>query len=64
LLQVLNENEDRVLEISRTGRMVMRRGHHTSRVLEALGDVESQNDALPETSVAFQEETDEFEQKP
>jgi acetolactate synthase-1/3 small subunit len=32
-----------VLEISRTGRMVMRRGHHTSRVLEALGDVESQN---------------------
>jgi acetolactate synthase-1/3 small subunit len=43
LLQVLNENEDRVLEISRTGRMVMRRGHHTSRVLEALGDIESQN---------------------
>ena len=46
LLQVLNENEDRVLEISRTGRMVMRRGHHTSRVLEALGDVESQNGAI------------------
>jgi acetolactate synthase I/III small subunit len=46
LLQVLNENEDRVLEISRTGRMVMRRGHHTSRVLEALGDVESQNGAV------------------
>jgi hypothetical protein len=22
---------------------VMRRGHHTSRVLEALGDIESQN---------------------
>jgi acetolactate synthase-1/3 small subunit len=40
LLQVLNENEDRVLEISRTGRMVMRRGHHTSRVLEALGDID------------------------
>jgi acetolactate synthase I/III small subunit len=63
LLQVLNENEDRVMEISRTGRMVMRRGHHTSRVLEALGDVESQNgavslpmaDELPE-----EEETDEF----
>jgi acetolactate synthase-1/3 small subunit len=46
LLQVLNENEDRVLEISRTGRMVMRRGHHTSRVLEALGDIESQNGAV------------------
>jgi hypothetical protein len=26
--------------------MVMRRGHHTSRVLEALGDVESQNGAV------------------
>ena len=41
LLQVLNESEDRVLEISRTGQMVMRRGHHTSRVLQALGDTES-----------------------
>jgi acetolactate synthase-1/3 small subunit len=63
---VLNENEDRVLEISRTGRMVMRRGHHTSRVLEALGDVESQNgelpgpagEALPEQDPALEEETD------
>jgi hypothetical protein len=41
---------------------VMRRGHHTSRVLEALGDVESQNavalpmaEALPE-----EDETDGF----
>ena len=41
LLQVLNESDDRVLEISRTGQMVMRRGHHTSRVLQALGDTES-----------------------
>lgn len=41
LLQVLNESEDRVLEICRTGQMVMRRGHHTSRVLQALGDTES-----------------------
>jgi acetolactate synthase-1/3 small subunit len=31
LIQVLNENGDRILEISRTGRMVMRRGQHTSR---------------------------------
>jgi acetolactate synthase-1/3 small subunit len=38
LLQVLSEGEDRILEVSRTGRMVMRRGHHTSRVLEALQD--------------------------
>ena len=41
LLQVLNESDDRVLEISRTGQLVMRRGHHTSRVLQALGDTES-----------------------
>jgi acetolactate synthase-1/3 small subunit len=36
LIQVLNEGENRILEISRTGRMVMRRGQHTSRVLEAM----------------------------
>jgi acetolactate synthase-1/3 small subunit len=61
LLQVLNENQDRVLEISRTGRMVMRRGHHTSRVLEALGDVEPQNSAPPTgDALAEAEEFDEF----
>ena len=36
LIQVLNENGDRILEVSRTGRMVMRRGQHTSKVLEAM----------------------------
>jgi acetolactate synthase-1/3 small subunit len=36
LLQVLSESEDRILEVSRTGRMVMRRGQHTSRVLDAM----------------------------
>src|SRR6202012_926411 len=36
LLQVLIESGDPILEVSRTGRMVMRRGHHTSRVLEAM----------------------------
>jgi len=41
LLQVLVESGDTVLEVSRTGRMVMRRGHHTSRVLEALRDTSS-----------------------
>jgi acetolactate synthase-1/3 small subunit len=60
LLQVLNETEDRVLEISRTGRMVMRRGHHTSRVLEALGDVAPQNSATEQpTGDALPEEEDE-----
>lgn len=36
LIQVLTESDDRILEISRTGRMVMRRGQHTSRVLDAM----------------------------
>ncbi len=37
LLQVLKESGYEILEVSRTGRMAMRRGHHTSRVLKALG---------------------------
>jgi acetolactate synthase-1/3 small subunit len=37
LIQVLNEGEDRILEICRSGKMTMRRGHHTSRVLRAMG---------------------------
>jgi acetolactate synthase-1/3 small subunit len=37
LIQVLRESGYTILEISRTGRMAMRRGLHTSRVLKALG---------------------------
>ena len=37
LVQVLRESDYTILEISRTGRMAMRRGHHTSRVMKALG---------------------------
>ncbi|HEY0264611.1 MAG TPA: acetolactate synthase small subunit [Granulicella sp.] len=37
LLQVLRESGYEILEVSRTGRMAMRRGEHTSRVLKALG---------------------------
>jgi acetolactate synthase-1/3 small subunit len=36
LIQVLMESGDEILEIARTGRMVMRRGRHTSRVMEAM----------------------------
>ncbi|MGC8550892.1 MAG: acetolactate synthase small subunit [Acidobacteriaceae bacterium] len=36
LIQVLTESGDEILEVSRTGRMVMRRGQHTSRVLQAM----------------------------
>ncbi len=48
LLQVLRESNFNVLEVSRTGRMAMRRGHHTSRVLKALGTKTSE-----ESGVAF-----------
>jgi acetolactate synthase I/III small subunit len=58
LIQVLVESEDQILEVSRTGRMVMRRGQHTSRVLEAmrvpqeseasLTNFDSEADVIPE----------------
>src|SRR5580698_4830993 len=48
LLQVLNESEDRILEVSRTGRMVMRRGQHTSRVLDAMRVPGPEAEAIPE----------------
>ena len=43
LIQVLNEGEDRILEICRSGKMTMRRGHHTSRVLRAMGAAAEDN---------------------
>ncbi|GAC1416103.1 MAG: acetolactate synthase small subunit [Acidobacteriaceae bacterium] len=46
LIQVLRESSYTILEVSRTGRMAMRRGHHTSRVLKALG-TPATGDALP-----------------
>jgi acetolactate synthase I/III small subunit len=56
LIQVLNESEDRILEISRTGRMVMRRGQHTSRVLDAMrvpaSDPETETTADTEPEIA------------
>jgi acetolactate synthase I/III small subunit len=36
LIQMLNESEGRVLEICRSGKLTMRRGQHTSRVLRAM----------------------------
>jgi acetolactate synthase-1/3 small subunit len=49
LIQVLNEGENPILEICRSGKMTMRRGHHTSRVLRAMGANES--DDPTDTSV-------------
>ena len=36
LIQVLAESGDAILEVARTGRMVMRRGQHSSRVLSTM----------------------------
>jgi acetolactate synthase-1/3 small subunit len=43
LIQVITESGYTILEVSRTGRMAMRRGHHTSRVLSALGSKSNAN---------------------
>ena len=37
LVQVLRESAYDILEVSRTGRMAMRRGQHSGRVMKALG---------------------------
>ena len=60
LLQVLKESGYQILEVSRTGRMAMRRGHHTSRVLKALG-TSPENGPSPENSIPA---TPDFPDKP
>ncbi len=42
LIQVLTEGDNRILEVCRSGKMTMRRGHHTSRVLRAMGATEGE----------------------
>jgi acetolactate synthase-1/3 small subunit len=44
LIQVLTEGDNQILEICRSGKMTMRRGHHTSRVLRAMGAGEPDRD--------------------
>ncbi len=54
LIQVLEESGDQVLEVARTGRMVMRRGKHGSRVLGAMrvpGVPASEHEARNENEV-------------
>ena len=57
LIQVLEEGENRILEICRSGKMTMRRGHHTSRVLKAMGaDAEKAAEELTEDCAAREPE--------
>ncbi len=51
LIQVLNESESRILEICRSGKMTMRRGHHTSGVLRAMG---AREDGIDEAEQAVE----------
>jgi acetolactate synthase-1/3 small subunit len=56
LIQVLNEGENRILEIARTGRMVMRRGQHTSQVLDAMQAMNPEEEpVLPVSATATQQ---------
>jgi acetolactate synthase-1/3 small subunit len=55
LIQVLNEGEERILEICRSGKMTMRRGHHTSRVLRAMGAGVDEKSALVDQGVESEE---------
>lgn len=48
LIQVLQEGDNQILEICRSGKMTMRRGHHTSSVLKALGATQAE----PESEAA------------
>ncbi len=43
LIQVLRRDDSRILEICRSGKMTMRRGHHISSVVRAMGAKESES---------------------
>jgi acetolactate synthase-1/3 small subunit len=51
LIEVLREDDGRILEICRSGKMTMRRGHHTSSVLKAMG-AKTQDNADADTEPA------------
>ena len=54
LIEVLQECDSPILEICRSGKMTMRRGHHTSSVLKAMGAGPDEK-PLPETDTADDE---------
>jgi acetolactate synthase-1/3 small subunit len=57
LIQVLTESDNRILEVCRSGKMTMRRGHHTSRVLEAMGAGEAEADDAASRKLRAEEAT-------
>ena len=49
LIQVLIDSEHEILEVCRSGKMTMRRGHHTSRVLKAMGTGSAEEEEAEES---------------
>ena len=45
LIEILRASDCRILELCRSGKMTMRRGHHTSGVLKAMGAGEANPEA-------------------
>ena len=57
LIEVLREDEGRILEICRSGKMTMRRGQHTSSVLRAMDALEAKHaDEVAEDRAAVEPE--------
>ncbi len=54
LIEVLRESDCPILEICRSGKMTMRRGHHTSSVLKAMGAGPDES-PLPEVDTSEEE---------
>jgi len=52
LIEVLREDDGRILEICRSGKMTMRRGHHVSSVVKAMGVVEGESAVQDEEPAA------------
>jgi acetolactate synthase I/III small subunit len=53
LIEVLREEDGRILEICRSGKMTMRRGHHVSSVVKAMvsGPVEATEEGAAEVPI-------------
>ncbi len=56
LIQVLTEGDNQILEVCRSGKMTMRRGHHTSRVLKAMGAADSDGNESASTGQLAEED--------
>jgi acetolactate synthase-1/3 small subunit len=56
-IEGLIEDDGRILEICRSGKMTMRRGHHLSSVLKAMGSAEADAETAAEATAVAGEES-------